>query len=252
MYFLEQRHWCLSRHVQIISRTRAFRVTTVTLTGVDATAASTGPWDDMVEQWLGPQAVSCSISTVWGWWVKVPTLTPDGSCRAEASCPQWWPIKATCPELWGGAQRSSSMAGQQQVTAMTWDPEGRTQGSDSDFIDDKALWPPNQESRTQQSLGSLVAHFAKLIAPVSGRGCSEDAVRMQWGQLHQLEPDWCTLCESTLESPLDYKEIKPVNPKRNQSWKFIWRIDAEAEVPILWPPDAKIWLIGKDPDAGED
>lgn len=69
------------------------------------------------------------------------------------------------------------MAGQQQVTAMTWDPEGRTQGSGSDFIDDKAWWPPSQESRTQQSLGSLGAHFAKLIAPVSGRGCSEDAVR---------------------------------------------------------------------------
>ena len=102
--------WCLSRRVQIISRTRASRVTTVTPAGVDATAASTGPRDDMAWQWLRPQAGSCSVSTVWGWWVKVPTLTPDGSCRAEASCPQWWPIKATCQELWHGAQRSSSMA----------------------------------------------------------------------------------------------------------------------------------------------
>ena len=56
--------------------------------------------------------------------------------------------------------------------------------------------------------------------------------------------------EKTLESPLDCKEIKPVNPKRNQSWIFIERTDAEA--PILWPPDAKIWLTGKDPDAGKD
>ena len=58
--------------------------------------------------------------------------------------------------------------------------------------------------------------------------------------------------EETLESPLDSKEIKPVNPKRNQSWIFIGRSDAEAEAPVLWPPDAKNWLIGKDPDAGKD
>ena len=56
----------------------------------------------------------------------------------------------------------------------------------------------------------------------------------------------------TAERPLDCKEIKPVHPKRNQSWIFIGRTDAEAETPILWPPDAKNWLIGKDPDAGKD
>ena len=54
------------------------------------------------------------------------------------------------------------------------------------------------------------------------------------------------------EFSLDCKEIKPVNPKGNQSWIFIGRTDAKAEVPILWPPDAKNWLIGKDPDAGKD
>ena len=54
------------------------------------------------------------------------------------------------------------------------------------------------------------------------------------------------------ESPLDCKEIKPVNPKGNQSWIFIGTADAEAETPILWPPDAKNWLIWKDPDAGKD
>ena len=58
--------------------------------------------------------------------------------------------------------------------------------------------------------------------------------------------------EKTLESPLDNKEIKPVNPKGNQSWIFIGRTDAEAEGPILWPPDVKNWLIGKDPDARKD
>ena len=55
-----------------------------------------------------------------------------------------------------------------------------------------------------------------------------------------------------LESSLDCKEIKPVNPKGNQLWIFIGRTDAEAEAPILWPPDAKSWLTGKDPDAGKD
>ena len=58
--------------------------------------------------------------------------------------------------------------------------------------------------------------------------------------------------EKTLESPLDCKEIKPVNPKGNQSRIFIERTDAEAETPILWPPDVKNRLIGKDPDAGKD
>ena len=60
------------------------------------------------------------------------------------------------------------------------------------------------------------------------------------------------LLEKFLESILDCKDIKPVNPKGNQSWIFIRRIDAEAEAPILWPPDAKHWLTGKDPDAGKD
>ena len=55
--------------------------------------------------------------------------------------------------------------------------------------------------------------------------------------------------EKTLESPLDCKMIKPVHPKGNQSWIFIGRTDAKAEAPILWPPDARDWLFGKDPDA---
>ena len=63
---------------------------------------------------------------------------------------------------------------------------------------------------------------------------------------------WTVVLEKTLESPLDYKEIQPVNPKGNQSWIFIGKTDAEAETPILWPPDEKNWLIGKDPGAGKD
>ena len=67
--------------------------------------------------------------------------------------------------------------------------------------------------------------------------------------------NWCFLIvvlEKTLEIPLDCKDIQPVHPKGNQSWIFIGRTDAEAEIPILWPPDVKNWLIGKGPDAGKD
>ena len=63
---------------------------------------------------------------------------------------------------------------------------------------------------------------------------------------------WTVVLEKTLESPLDCKEIQPVNPKRNQSWIFIGKTDAEAESPILWPPDVESWVTGKDPDAGKD
>ena len=63
---------------------------------------------------------------------------------------------------------------------------------------------------------------------------------------------WTVALEKTLESPLDSKEIQPVHPKENQSWIFIGRTDVEAETPILWPPDGKSWLLGKDPDVGKD
>ena len=63
---------------------------------------------------------------------------------------------------------------------------------------------------------------------------------------------WTVVLEKTLESPLDCKEIQPVYPKGDQSWLFIGRTDAKAETPILWPPHAKSWIIGKDPDVGKD
>ena len=82
---------------------------------------------------------------------------------------------------------------------------------------------------------------------------------VMYGQLDHKEgwtwKNWCfwtVVFEKTLESPLDCKEIKPVNPKGNKPWVFIRRTDAEAKAPILWPPDMKSWLIGKDPDAGRD
>ena len=76
------------------------------------------------------------------------------------------------------------------------------------------------------------------------------------GPLRRLSTEklmlWTMVLEKTLESPLDCKDIKPVNPKGNQSWIFTGRTDAKAEAPILWPTDVKNWLIGKDPDAGKD
>ena len=63
---------------------------------------------------------------------------------------------------------------------------------------------------------------------------------------------WTVVLEKTLENPLDCKEIQPVHPKGDQSWVFIGRTDVEVETPILWPPDAKNWLIEKDPDVGKD
>ena len=63
---------------------------------------------------------------------------------------------------------------------------------------------------------------------------------------------WTVVLKKTLESPLNCKEIQPVHPKGDQSWVFIGRTDVEAETPVLWPPDAKSWLIWKDPDAGKD
>ena len=63
---------------------------------------------------------------------------------------------------------------------------------------------------------------------------------------------WTVVLEKTFESPLDFKEIQPVHPKGDQSWVFTGRTDVEAEIPTFWPPDAKNWLIWKNPDAGKD
>ena len=70
-----------------------------------------------------------------------------------------------------------------------------------------------------------------------------------------MSKDWCfwtVVLEKTHESPLDYKKIKPDNPKGNQPWIFTGRTDGEGEAPVFWPPDVKSWLIREDPDAGKD
>ena len=88
-----------------------------------------------------------------------------------------------------------------------------------------------------------------MIFPVVMYGCESWTIK-SWALKNWCF--WTVVLEKTLESPWDCKEIQPVHPKGNQSWIFTGRSDAEAETPILWPPDAENWLIWKDPDAGKD
>ena len=100
-------------------------------------------------------------------------------------------------------------------------------------------------------------YFANKGPSSQGYGFSSDHVwmwKLDYKESWALKK-WCfwtVVLEKTLESPLGFKEIQPVHPKGDQSWVFIGRTDPEAETPILWPPDAKSWLICKDPDAGKD
>ena len=100
-------------------------------------------------------------------------------------------------------------------------------------------------------------HYSATKRPSSQRyGFSSSHIWMwELDYKYKALKNWCfwtVVLEKTLESPLDWKEIQSVHPKINQSWIFIERADAEAETAILQPPDAKNWLIGKDPDAGKD
>ena len=100
-------------------------------------------------------------------------------------------------------------------------------------------------------------YFANKVLSSQSYGFSSSHVWM-WELNHKeswVPKNWCfwtVVLEKTLESPLDSKEIKPVDPKGDQSWIFIGSTDAEAETPTLWPPDGKNWLTGKDPDVGKD
>ena len=107
-------------------------------------------------------------------------------------------------------------------------------------------WHLPSTSSKINSCASAAADLQYLLKGVQSKG-------QKWGML--APKNWCfwtVALEKTLESPLDCKEIQPVHPKGDQSWVFIGRTDAEAKTPILWPPLAKSWVIGKDPDAGRD
>ena len=100
-------------------------------------------------------------------------------------------------------------------------------------------------------------YFANKCPSSQGYGFSSSHVWMRGLDYKKswVPKNWCfwtVVLEKTLESPLDFKKIQPVHPKGDQSWVFIGRTDVEAETPILWSPDEKSWLIGKDPDAGKD
>ena len=101
------------------------------------------------------------------------------------------------------------------------------------------------------TLWTKVRLVKAVVFPVVMYGCESRTVKKA-----EHPKNWCfwtVVLEKTLESPLDFKEIQPVHSKGNQSWIFIGRkLQFEAETPILWPPDVKNWLIGKDPDAGKD
>ena len=113
------------------------------------------------------------------------------------------------------------------------------------------------DDQPRQHIKKQRHYFVNKVPSSQGYGFSSDHVWM-WELDYKKSwapKNWCfwtVVLEKTLESPLDCKEIKSVNPKGNQSWIFIGRTDAEAETPILWPPDAKNWLIRKDPGAGKD
>ena len=118
---------------------------------------------------------------------------------------------------------------------------------------------PWKESYDQprQNIKKKRHYFADKDPSSQSCGWSSNHVSMwELGYKESWAPkNWCfwtVVLEKLLKSPLDYKEIQPVHPKGNQSWIFIERTDAEAETPILWPPDTKNWLIGKDSDAEKD
>ena len=111
--------------------------------------------------------------------------------------------------------------------------------------------------QTRQHIKKQRHYFTDKGLSSQSYGFSSSRVWM-WELVHKESwalKNWCfwtVVLEKTLESPLDCKEIQPVNPKGNQLWIFIGRTDAEAEVLILWPPELKNWIIWKDPDAGKD
>ena len=104
---------------------------------------------------------------------------------------------------------------------------------------------------TNLDLPTKVRLVKAMVFPVVRYGCESWTLK----KAEHRPKNWCfwsVVLEKTLESPLDSKEMQPDHPNGNQSWIFIGRTDAEAKTPILWPPDAKNWLICKDPNAGKD
>ena len=119
-----------------------------------------------------------------------------------------------------------------------------------------APWKKNYD-KARQHIKKQRHHFTDEGPDGQSYGFSSSHAQM-WKLDHKkgwVPKNWCfgiVVLEKALESPFDWKKIKPVIPKGNQPWIFIGRTDADAEAPLLWPPDRKSWFIGKDPVAGKD
>ena len=146
--------------------------------------------------------------------------------------------------------------GKQWQTLFSWAPKSLQMVIATMRLKDAYSLEENYD-QSRQHIKKQRHYFANKGLSSQGYGFSSSHVWM-WELDHKegwALKSWCfwtVVLEKTLESRLDWKEIQPVHPKGNQSWMFIGRTDAEAEAPILWPHDAKSWLIRKDPDAGKD
>ena len=144
-----------------------------------------------------------------------------------------------------------------QARILEWVAFSFSRGSSQPRKDSLPVEPQGEHDKPKQHIRKLRHHFPCKGSCIKSYGFSSSHVQM-W-ELDRKESwapkNWCfwtVVLEKTLESPLDRKEIKPVYPKGDQPWILIGRTDAEAATPVLWPSDAKSWLIGRDPDAGKD
>ena len=204
----------------------------------------------------------CSSSCPLSWWFY---LTISSSATSFFSCLQSFPESGSLPINWlfaSGVQNIGASASVFPMNIQGWFPLGLT-GLISLIV--------------QGTLKSLLQHHSSKVSILwcsafimvqfshyyADKGLCRQSYGFASSPLWMWKLDhkkgwelknwcfWSVLLARTLESPLDCMEIKPVNPKGNQPWIFIGRIDAEAEALILWPPGAKSQLIGKDPDAGK-
>ena len=147
-------------------------------------------------------------------------------------------------------------SGKQWLTLFFWAPKSLQMVTAAMKLNMLAPWKESYD-QPRQHIKKQRHYFANKVLSSLSYGFSSGHVWMWeldykegWAQKNCCF--WTVVLEKTLESSLDCKEIQPVHPKGNQTWMLIERTDAEAETPIIWPPDAKNWLTGKDPDAGKD
>ena len=165
--------------------------------------------------------------------------------RAEGVA--WGPLHGP----WAGSSTpSGTTSGWGRLRAMLWSPSLK-------WVSWRWVFFADVVDTRRQHIKKQRHYFVNKGPSRQGYGFSSGHVRMSeldWEE-SWAPKNWCfwtVVLEKTLESPLDCKEIQPVHPKGDQSWVFNGRTDVEAETPMLWPPDAKSWLIGKDPGAGKD